>query len=116
MSEDQRGAALRLHDILKEIAGLRNETAGLSYRQFSEGWLLRRACERALEIISEASRHLPAELKDTEPDVPWRQIAGIGNVLRHDYENISTRIIWDIIVNYLDPLEDAVRRLLAAVE
>ena len=116
MSEDKRGVTLRLHDILREIAELKDETARLSYETFSETWLLRRACERALEIISEASRHLPAELKDTEPDIPWRQIAGIGNVLRHDYENISSRIIWDIIVNHLDPLEDAARRLLAAVE
>jgi uncharacterized protein with HEPN domain len=116
MSEEQSGAQLRLRDILEEIIGLRNETTGLRYEIFAETWLLRRAAERAIEIISEASRHIPSEMKDREPNVPWRQIAGVGNVLRHDYENISSRVIWDIIVHHLDGLEAAVRRLLDTVE
>ena len=116
MSMEESSVAVRLRDILNEIDGLRNETTGLKYETFADAWVLRRACERAVEIISEASRHIPTEMKDTEPGIPWRQIAGIGNVLRHDYENISSRVIWDIIINHLDTLESAARRLLAAVE
>jgi uncharacterized protein with HEPN domain len=55
-------------------------------------------------------------LKNEEPAIAWRPIASIGNVLRHNYENISRRVMWDIIVNHLEPLEGAVRRLLKRIE
>ena len=55
-----------------------------------------RTVERSIEIISEASRHIPQGLKDQYPDIPWQQIAGIGNVLRHDYEIIDDHITWDV--------------------
>jgi uncharacterized protein with HEPN domain len=44
-------------------------------------------------------------LKGTAPEIPWRQIVGIGNVLRHGYETVSDHVVWDIIENRLDPLE-----------
>ncbi len=116
MDEGQSGLAVRLDDILDEIHNLLQETAGLQYETFEDAWLLRRAAERGIEIISEASRHIPEELKNTEPTVPWRQIAGVGNVLRHNYENISSRVVWDIIVKHLGPLDAAVRRLLKRIE
>lgn len=55
-----------------------------------------RTVERSIEIISEASRHIPEELKAQFPDVPWQQIAGIGNVLRQDYEIVDDHITWDV--------------------
>jgi uncharacterized protein with HEPN domain len=110
------GIDLRLNDILAEIQELRTATVGTSYEAFASNWVLRRAAERAIEIISEASRSIPLEFKELEPEIPWRQIAGIGNVLRHNYENISSRVVWDINRNHLDGLEKAVRRLLAAIE
>lgn len=116
MDDRQSGVAVRLEDILDEIRNLLNETTGLQYEAFEDVWLLRRAAERGIEIISEASRHIPDELKKTESAIPWRQIAGVGNVLRHNYENISGRVVWDIIVNHLGPLEEAVRRMLKMIE
>jgi uncharacterized protein with HEPN domain len=110
------GVRLHLHDILSEIAGVRNATAGLSYEAFAENWVVRRASERGLEIVSEASRKLPAEMRNLEPHIPWRQIAGVSDTLRYNYENVSNRIVWDIIVRYLDELERAVRRRLDAAE
>jgi uncharacterized protein with HEPN domain len=115
MVDDSGSIQVRLLDILDEIRNLTGETAGLRFEIFNEVWVLRRAAERSLEIISEASRHIPDRLKQEEPDIPWRQIAGIGNVLRHDYESISTKVVWDIITNHLGPLEAAVRRLLKMV-
>jgi uncharacterized protein with HEPN domain len=116
MDAQRSGVVVRLRDIRYEITNLMNETAGLRFETFEDVWLLRRAAERGIEIISEASRHIPDELKDGESAIPWRQIAGIGNVLRHDYENISNRIIWDIITNHLTPLDKAVERLVARIE
>ena len=55
------------------------------------------AVTRCLEIISEASRRLTKGLKSRYPDIPWKDIAGAGNVYRHDYEEISTDMIWNTV-------------------
>jgi uncharacterized protein with HEPN domain len=111
-----RSVRVRLHDILRAIAGIRDTVGDLDFERYAAVWHAKHATERGIEIISEASRHIPKDLKETEPQIPWRQIAGIGNVLRHDYETISDHVIWDILVTHLDPLEDAARRLLEKVE
>ena len=75
---------------------------------------MQRALERGLEIISEASRHLPDDLKDRHPHIPWRKVAGIGNVLRHDYERIAPAILWKLMRDDLPVLEKICREELTA--
>jgi uncharacterized protein with HEPN domain len=67
------------------------------------------AVVRALEIISEASRRLPEDVKEKHPHLPWKQIAGAGNVYRHDYHNLSADFVWIT-------LHHSLPRLLVAVE
>jgi uncharacterized protein with HEPN domain len=67
------------------------------------------AVTRALEIISEAARRLPADLRDRQPELPWRAIMGAGNVYRHDYDNVAEEFVWRT-------LNDSVPKLLAAIE
>ena len=62
---------------------------------------------RCLEIISEASRRLPMPLKQRHPAIPWKKVAGAGNVYRHDYEDVSAKMIWDTTMA-LGPLLEAV--------
>ena len=71
--------------------------------------------KRFIEIISEASRRIPDDLKAAEPEIPWPKIAGIGNVLRHDYQDVAPRAIWNVVVNDLTSLEAALSRMLTAV-
>ena len=73
---------------------------------------MKRAVEREIEIISEASRRIPSKLKAAEPGIPWHEIAGIGNVLRHDYEIVSDPVVWNVVQEHLPALEGAVRRML----
>lgn len=63
---------------------------------------------RCLEIISEASRRLPDELKARHPDIVWKQIAGAGNIYRHDYEDVAAGIIWNTVVLALPLLKVAI--------
>lgn len=73
------------------------------------------AVTRCLEIISEASRRLPDEVKARHPHIRWRGMAGAGNVYRHDYELILDRAVWDTVHASLKPLlavvEAELRRL-----
>lgn len=63
-----------LAEILEAINGIETHTAGLSLTDFQQNWLLKLAVQRALEIVSEASRHLSDDLLELAPDVPWKQI------------------------------------------
>jgi uncharacterized protein with HEPN domain len=59
---------------------------------------------RCLEIISEASRRLPAEMKSRHPEITWRDMAAAGNVYRHDYDAVTARQVWHTFTQHLSPL------------
>ena len=69
---------------------------------------LKRAVERCVEIISEASKRIPDSLKNEFSDQPWPEIAAVGNLLRHDYERIDDLIMWKIAAQSLPVLRRAV--------
>lgn len=66
------------------------------------------AVVRCLEIISEASRRIPDELKARHPSIPWREIAGAGNIYRHDYENVAASMVWETVRLALPPLRTVI--------
>jgi len=68
---------------------------------------------RGIEIISEASR-LPDALEARHPDIPWPKVAGIGNLLRHDYEHPAHDVLWRVVRDELPLLEKVCREELAA--
>ena len=110
----QRSQLLRLVNIVELIEHIRGETHRVTYETFKTDWRTRWLVERGLEIVSEASRHLSGELKDRHPDIPWRRIAGIGNVLRHDYERTAPDVLWRAIQDDISALEAVCREELAA--
>ena len=67
---------------------------------------------RNLEIIGEAARRLPEEIRIKYPDVEWHKIISLRNVLIHEYPGIDLETIWDIIVNKLSPFEKQVKEIL----
>jgi uncharacterized protein with HEPN domain len=108
-----RNARLNLEDIAEAVAGIEQTLAGADLESFARSWQMRRAVERGLEIISEASRRIPDEWKSARPDVPWVQIAGIGNILRHEYHRVEAAIVWNIAHTHLPALAGAVRAMLS---
>jgi len=108
----ERSPAFRLQHILESITLIRQHCAGLDFEAFQRNRLVRQAVERNLEIISEASRQLSASQRASRAEVPWRRIADIGNVLRHQYHEVDQRTIWDITRRDLDVLEAAVRSMI----
>jgi uncharacterized protein with HEPN domain len=107
----------RARDILGSIAQIRSLLEGRTYADTLQDLHARAAFERYLEIISEASRHLPDEWKSTHgADLPWRNIADIGNQLRHRYEQVSFGLIWTVYERDLDVLESAVVSMIKAEE
>jgi uncharacterized protein with HEPN domain len=68
---------------------------------------------RCLEVISEASRRLPDELKARHPSIPWKDIAGAGNIYRHDYEDVAGEQVRDTVQLALPPLQAGIAEEIA---
>ena len=94
------------------IVKIESFLSGKSRSDFSADAMLHDAVVRNLEVLSEASRHVEVSLKARAPEVPWRNVADIGNWLRHGYDLVSDQILWDTIQRDLPVLRDAVRRLI----
>ena len=105
-----------VHDILETIERIESKTRGKTFAEFVSDWELRFIVQRAIEIISEASRRLPDRVKATRPEIEWRSIAGIGSVLRHEYHTISDKVIWDVVQADLPLLKAAVEAIAKDVE
>ena len=84
----------RLRDIIENIDAIRSFTTGMNYEAFADDRKTVYAVVRALEIISEASRRLPLELKQRHPEVDWVAVAAAGNIYRHEYEGVDEDLIW----------------------
>jgi uncharacterized protein with HEPN domain len=111
----EKDPSVYVHHILEAIANIEMDTAGYDFEKFRADRRARQLVERNLEILSEASRRLPKELKDGESRIPWRAIAGIGNVLRHEYHQTYPTVLWDTCTKDLKPLKEAVSRIAALV-
>jgi uncharacterized protein with HEPN domain len=101
----------RLQHILQALADVEALTRGKTVDDYLGDRFLRLAVERCLEIVSEASRFIPEELKARHPTLPWRGIADFGNLLRHGYETIDHRRVWAIIEHDLAPLAAAIEAM-----
>ena len=101
----KRSFVFRLDDILEAAERVRLTLGDLSLDTFEADWQRHWLVQRGVEIISEASRHLPSALKDRHPEIPWTKVAGIGNVLRHNYEDIEASVLWKLVREDLPKLE-----------
>ena len=114
MSFDPAHSALQ--DIRDNILLARDFVAGLDLRAFQRSQLHVYAAARAIEIISEASRRLPDELRARHPNLPWRAIRDTGNFYRHQYDNVLESYVWTTIHEDLPPLLAVVEQELRALE
>jgi uncharacterized protein with HEPN domain len=108
-----RAPNLRLADMIEAIERIRSTVGNINLEEFEGNWRHQWLVQRGVLIISEASRHLSSELKARHPEIPWNKVAGIGNVLRHDYERVAADVIWKLVTIDLPVLETACREELA---
>ncbi|NPU89058.1 MAG: DUF86 domain-containing protein [Fervidobacterium sp.] len=99
-------------DILEEIDRIKKFTQGIEkYNNFVENELVFYAVLKALENISEAVKQIPDDKRELYP-IEWKKIAGLRDILIHEYFGIDAEIIWEVIKEKLPELEKAVKFLL----
>lgn len=98
----------RIEHMLAAIAGIERLTRGKTLADYADDMDGAAAVERHLERLSEASRHLPESIKQEHPEIPWRAVADLGNVLRHAYDQVLEERIWRIVEKDLPALKNAV--------
>jgi uncharacterized protein with HEPN domain len=115
MPSDSAATRRWLSDIRHHIAMAEGFVAGVNYDAFKDDNLRLYAVTRCLEIISEASRRLPEELKARHPSIEWREMAGAGNLYRHQYEDVAARRVWRTLTVSLPLLRIVVEQELAGL-
>jgi uncharacterized protein with HEPN domain len=110
---DRLGDKIRLQHILDAISEIENFTKGVDFAGFSSNSMLFSACVRQLEIVGEAVNRLSDDLITTNPDVEWRKVTGLRNMLIHEYFGIDDKLIWNIIQKNIPDLKDKVGKIVS---
>ena len=107
-----RDFRLYLEDILEAIRRVFLYVEGLEYAQFVDDTMRVDAVTRNMQIIGEATRHLPSDLKALYSHIEWKDIVGLRNIVTHSYFSVNLPIVWRTIEEDLPVLRDAVEKML----
>ncbi len=108
-----RASDLYLDDILESIRRIEEYTAGMDFAGFEKSHLVQDGVLRNLAVIGEAVKKLPGEMRESTPHVEWRKIAGLRDVVIHEYASIDLGIVWNLVESKISDLKTQVRALRA---
>lgn len=95
----QRDSRAYIDDILEAIRKIEKYTEGITYSEFATNELVQDGVVRNLEIMGEAVKSIPEEVKSKASGVEWKRIAGMRDILIHGYFGIDLEIVWDVVRN-----------------
>ncbi|NOX48066.1 MAG: DUF86 domain-containing protein [Chlorobi bacterium] len=107
MTPIKRDSNLYLEDMLNSMLRIEEYIGDLEFREFKMNYMVVDAIIRNFEIIGEASKNVPLEIKNNHPEIPWKKMYGLRNLITHEYFGIDYEMIWEISKknlpqNYID--------------
>lgn len=102
-----------IEDILDAMDKAEILVQGYSFEQFEADFRTNFAVVRALEIIGEATKRLPMDLRDRYPEVPWKEMAGTRDRIIHGYDNVNLRLVWETVTQRIPAVKPLIQRILA---
>jgi uncharacterized protein with HEPN domain len=101
MKPEDRKYGFYLEDMLVSIQRIQEYIEGLDFIQFKQKYIVVDAVIRNFELIGEASKHIPKEIVEKYPAIPWKKMYGLRNIITHEYFGIDYEMIWEIAKNDL---------------
>lgn len=108
----KRDVKLFLEDIIEQINLIENSTAGVRKNEFLKNKDLQDATVRRLEVIGEATKNIPESIREKYPEIEWKKIAGIRDIIIHAYFELDLDLIWGVIQNKLSDLKKKIEIIL----
>ena len=102
--------------ILESIGHAEDHLAGITQDEYLKDVRIQDAVLRRLEIIGEAVKNLPSDLFSSHPEIPWKQIAGMRDILIHEYFGVDLLETWETVMKDLPPLRNAVTDMLSRLK
>ena len=112
---ESRSVLLYLHDILESIEKIEEYVRNVGANDFFSNQEKQDTVIRRIEIIGEASKNIPEDIKRHYPDVPWRQIVGMRDIAIHHYFGVTPELIWQVAVKDVVELKPFVKNLIQQV-
>ncbi|MBO8182557.1 MAG: DUF86 domain-containing protein [Archaeoglobus sp.] len=105
-----------LEDILSSIQEIGEFTEGMDFEKFVKDRKTVNAVIRSLEVMGEAVKKIPSDLRNKYPEIPWKYIAGMRDKLIHEYHGVDLEIVWKVVEMEIPPLKPKFEKILEELE
>lgn len=114
MTRAPRDPRVYFEDILQAISSIETYMAQMSFEEFSDDPKTQDAVVRNLEVIGEAAKRIPIDVREAHPDIAWRPAAAMRDFLIHDYPEVDVQAVWDTVKTDIPPFKASIQKLYEA--